>query len=345
MRHSLVTCALVALLAREAVARPPADAIVVWAPGHDVAPLADVARELGVALVDRSPPLAKAPDTDARIARAIDAYEALQLDTAWTELETARRELDATGGAGVTTARLSDLFVYRSLLRAQRGEVDGAWEELVAATVVAPARVFDPARFPPRTLAELERARKLVAGSLVAFAIEASTECAVTVDGAPSSRDVTLARGSHWIHARCPGRAPWGRRVDVSEGVARVRVDAAPLVPPTATDLLVQARAAGTRGIVVVEVHGTVAHARVLGLDGVERDRRTASIQRSLAPASGLVRALLAPRPESRWYRSRWVWAAGGALAVALVLIPVMVIAADDPPTGVRVTGPGELPP
>ncbi len=347
---AVIVAIAVACVPRTAAAAPAADVIVVWAPAHDVAPLAAVARDLGAALVDRSPPSRVAPSIDAAIQRGIDAFEALQLDAAWSLFEDARRQLDATGGAGVSNARLSDLFVYRGLIRTQREDVDGAWDELVAAMVVAPGRVFDPARFPPRTLLDLERARKAAGASQVVVAIEAPPACAIAVDGAAVvGREASLVRGIHWIAASCPGFAPWGVRVDVDERADRVRVGAARLEPPSDAEVVIQGRTAGARGMIVVEVRGTLAVARLLGLDGRERDRRSVTIAvgspRSLEPLAAAVRDLLQPRPSrARWYRSRWAWAAGGALVAAAIFVPLTLAFSSNEPTGVKVVGPGALP-
>ena len=347
MREPLVAVTLLlAVLASDdaAAKQPSADLIVVWAPDRDVAPLAALARELGIALIDRSPASSEPPNLDVVIKRGIDAYEALQLDTAWAQFEEARRQLDATGGIGVTTTQLSNLFVYRGLVRTQRGDDEGAWEELVTAHAIAPTRVFDPGRFPPRTLAELERARKVAVGTPIAVTIDAPPACTIVVDGAATGRELSLVRGSHWIAARCPGAAPWGRRLEVTDATTRVQVAPVPLQPPAEAELLIQARTAGMRGLVIVEVKGAVAVVRLVGLDGTERARRTAAIERTLDPVAVIVRQLVAPREAPKWYRSRWAWAAGGALAVAAIVIPIALIAADDPPSGVRVQGPGELP-
>jgi hypothetical protein len=346
VRKAFVAIAMI-FVPHRAVAAPAADVIVVWAPGHDIAPIAAVARERGIALVDRSPPRDVPAAIDATIQRGIDAYDALKLDAAWTQFEDARRALDATGGAGVTNTRLSDLFVYRALLRMQQGHADAAWEELLAATIVAPARVFDPARFPPRTLADLDRARAATLPTQVAVAIDAPPACAIVIDGtATTARDQPLLRGNHWIAARCPAAAPWGRRIEITEANARVRIVPEPIVAPTETELLVQARTAGSRGLVVVEVRGTLASVRLLGIDGRERERRSATLgNRGLVPVATLVGDILAPRREAKWYQSRWAWAAGGALAFAALLIPIVLVLDDSQATGVKVGGPGELPP
>jgi hypothetical protein len=341
---NLLVVAFVMAICSHAEAAPAADLVVVWAPGHDITPIAAAARRRDVALIDRSPTIAKATSIDATIQSGIEAYDALKLDTAWSRFEEARTQLDASGGAGVTSSRLSDLFVYRALVRTQQADTEGSWDELVEAVVVAPSRVFDPARFPPRVLAEIERARTATAATGVTLAFDAPDECRLVVDGTPrAARELSLLRGTHWVHAICVNAAPWGRRIDVS-ATERVRVIAVPFTPPSETELLVQARAAGTRGLVIVEVHGTIGVVRLLGVDGAERARRTRTITGSLAPLASAIDDVLASRTQHRWYQSRWTWAAGGALVLAAVLIPTLLIVNDDPPTGVRVVGPKEAP-
>ena len=343
MRMKLAVAIL--LLSSVAYAAPAADLVIVWAPGHDASPIAKAALARGAAMIDRSPAIAEPPSIDATIQRGIDAYDSLKLDAAWFAFEEARTQLDASGGARVTSSRLSDLFVYRSLVRAQQGNTDGAWEEIVEAVVVAPTRLFDPGRFPPRVLADLERARTASAASRVTVTFDAPVECELSIDGvAAASRELPLLRGAHWVHARCPNSVPWGKRIDVSEATARVKIAPSPLAPPSETDLLVQARTAGTRGMVVVEARGKLATVRFLRVDGAERDRRSVAIDRSLAPVATLVDAMLAPRPTRHWYDSKWAWAAGGAIAFAAILIPTIVILRDDAPTGAQVVGPKDLP-
>jgi hypothetical protein len=337
--------ACVAAFCGGADAAPAADVIVVWAPGHDIAPITALARERNVPVIDRSPTIAKAISIDATVQRGIEAYDALKLDIAWQHFEEARTQLDATGGVGLTNTKLSDLFVYRALVRTQQANPEGSWEDLVEAVVVAPARVFDPARFPPRLIAEVERARVATAGTGVSVTFDAPLDCELAVDGTQQmGREVSLLRGAHWVHARCANAAPWGRRIEVSTAV-HVRIAAEPFAPPSQTELLVQARAAGTRGLVIVEVHGTLGVVRMLGLDGTEHARRTRTItDGSLASLASAIDEALAPRPQRKWYESRWAWAAGGALALAAVLIPTVILVSDDPPTGVRVVGPKEVP-
>ncbi|HEX4419933.1 MAG TPA: hypothetical protein VH165_18590, partial [Kofleriaceae bacterium] len=64
-------------------AAPAADVVVVWAPGANVAPVAEVARRAGAAVIDRSPTANALPATAAILKRGIEAYDALRFDDAW----------------------------------------------------------------------------------------------------------------------------------------------------------------------------------------------------------------------------------------------------------------------
>lgn len=335
-------------------ARPNADVVIVWAPGLPVAPIGTVAREAGAAMIDRSPAPAAAPPTARLVERGIAAYDALQLADAARLLDEARALADRTGGAGLEKAALSDLFLYRALVKTQGGDPT-AWDELVTATIVAPTRVLDPGRFPPRVVGELERARATLADRATAqLTIAAPAGCSVRVDGVAAGRATgpdpiaagTRLVGPHWIDATCPDRAPWGTRIELT-GDTLITARNAPQAPPSLDDMLIQARTAGARAFVALELRDRIATVRLVGIDGRELDRRTVAIAGTLAPAAPLVRALLVPVVETapRWYRSRWVWAAGAALLAVAIAIPVTAaVARDDTPTSWSAT-PGNVPP
>jgi len=105
------------------MAAPGADVVVVWAPGAKVAPIEEVARQAGAAVVDRSPVADAVPDTASLLQRGIEAYDALRLDDAWETLDEARALADRTGAAGLTQAQLADLFLYRGLVKIQQGDL------------------------------------------------------------------------------------------------------------------------------------------------------------------------------------------------------------------------------
>lgn len=348
-RSSALALAMVCALAVTAQAAPAADLVITWAPGHDLAPVAAAARAAGAAVVDQSPRPQRdeqaGPQLAAALKRGIEAYDALRIDDAWSALEEARALADRTGGVGLSPSQLSDLFVYRGLVRLQREDATGAWDELTSAMVIAPTRAFDPARFPPRVLTELERARASVASRTpVELSVAAPADCSVVVDGGalvaagPGAAEppsaVSVLPGVHWARVTCTAHEPWSVRLDVT---ASVRVDAkvAAFARPTDSDILVQAGAVNARAVLVVEVVASVATLRLVGADGRERDRRTVNVGASLDAVAARVRELLEPVTEvKRWYKSPWVWAAGAAVLAAAIAIPLTAaLVGDDKPT------------
>jgi hypothetical protein len=312
-----------------ATAAPSADVVVVWAPGAKLTPIAEVARRAGAALIDRSPTASSVPATAATLKRGIDAYDALRFEDAWTTLNEARAQADRTGAAGLTQSQLADLFLYRGLVKIQQGELNAYWDELVTSVAIDPVRVLDPARFPPRVASELARVRGALADrKRAALAVDAPPGCTTLIDGAAASAvaSAQLLVGSHWVYVTCADRAPWGTRVEVTSDqlvVARNVV----LAPPTDDDVLIQARTVGAKAFVAVEVRSGVGTARLVSVDGRERDRRTVAISSDLAPLAQAVDELLAPIATTHWYQSRWAWAAGAAVIAAAIVIPVTAAA------------------
>jgi hypothetical protein len=319
---------VVAARAAPVAAAPAADVVVVWAPGGNVAPLATVARSHGAALIDRSPSPPAPPDTAVTLQRGIDAYDGVRYDQAHAILDQARDECDRTGAAGLTNEQLQDLFLYRGLVQTQLGDDTQAWDELVAAIVVDPTRVPDPARFPPKVVDTLARARKQTLEQHAAAELDVSTPagCNTFVDGAATASREKLVTGAHWIRVTCADRPPWGERIELTTLGASIAADPPRFAPPAEADLLVQARVAGARAIVIAEVHGTIATARVVALDGRELDRRTIEIDTrgDLTPLARAIDAMLTPATEQRhWYASKWAWAGGAALLAAAILVPI----------------------
>jgi len=308
-----------------ALAAPAADVVVVWAPGAKVSPIEDAARRAGAAVIDRSPAANAVPATASVLRRGIEAYDALRLEDAWATLDEARALADRTGAAGLSQAQLADLFLYRGLVKIQQGDMTAYWDELVTSVTIDPVRVLDPARFPPRVPSELARVHQaLVDRKRATLAIDAPPGCTTLIDGAAASAVASAQPlvGSHWVYVTCADRAPWGTRVEVTGDqlvVARNTV----LAPPTDDDVLIQARTVGARAFVAVEIRSGVGTARLLGVDGRERDRRSVAITGDLTPLASAVLALLTPVAKPHWYESRWAWAGGAVLAAAAILIPV----------------------
>ncbi|HEY5947114.1 MAG TPA: hypothetical protein VIV40_16540 [Kofleriaceae bacterium] len=309
------------------------------------------ARGAGAAVIDQSPKPEGAAQTAQLVQKGLDAFERLEFDQSWQLLETARSDVDRTGAAGLTQAQLSDLFLYRGLIKTQQGDANSAWEELIVANTVDPTRELDPGRFPPKIIAEFERAQATVKNKGTAkLNVTVPAGCHVAVDatnvsgaqGASGFR-ADLIVGRHWVRVTCSDRESEGHKVEVVGGDITLPITPPPIAPPTDTDLLVQARTAGARAFIVAEVRGSVATARLVGLDGRERDRKTVTIGGDLSPLADAVSALLTPKARTPWYRSRWTWAATGAALAAAIAIPVTIFATRDtgtPDIAVRPMGP-----
>jgi hypothetical protein len=314
------------------VAAPTADVIVVWAPGAKVDPIDDVARKNGAAVIDRSPTSGAQPVTAASLRRGIEAYEALRFDDAWVTLDEARALADRTGAAGLSQTQLADLFLYRGLVKTQQGDQTAAWDELITSVTIDPVRVLDPARFPPRVASLLERVHSGLADrKKVTLGVDVSAGCTALIDGAATSAtsSAQVLVGSHWVYVSCTDRAPWGTRVEVTADQLVVARNAA-LAPPTDDEMLIQARTMGARAFVAVEVRAGVGTARLIGIDGRERDRRNVPIARDLAPLAGAVTELLKPPDKSHWYESKWAYAAGAAILAAAIAIPITALITQD---------------
>jgi hypothetical protein len=337
LRAIILAAVVVLVPVGVADAAPAADAILYWAPPDAPAVVRTrtraAAEEKGAAFVDRSPP-APQPADPGRIVAAITAYDQLRFDEAVVLLDQAAADLDRTGAAGLDVARLAELFLYRGLARIQLGEPARAWDDLLIAARIDPSRVLDPARFPPRAIEQLERARAEVAAAPYGvLRVNAPEGCVISIDGAIAGDGrAQLPHGAHWVDATCPEHQPWGRRVVLDRTAVEVQVSAVAITPPTEDEALIQARALGAATVVEVTILAGAARIRHRSADGRE-------LARALVTADGEVIAstverMLDPPPVARekWYRKRWVWAAGGALAAAAILVPVAL----------RDTGPGD---
>lgn len=314
---------------------PNADVVVVWAPGVPIAPIDAVARRRGAAVIDRTPTAPASVETAQFLQRGIAAYGAIQLDQAQAALDQARDLADRTGGQGLTRAQLSDLFLYRGLVRAALGDETTAWDELVTALVIHPTRSLDPTQFAPKVQALVKRVRDevLVKRPQAKIEIEAPDGCAVAIDSEVVAGPVLRATGLHYARVTCSDREPWSSRIDLTTLDARVTASPKEYRPPSDADLLVQLRSAAAQAIIAVEVRGQLALVRTIGIDGNERARRTVALPgRDLRPAAVVVEEWLAPQTASHtpWYQTRWAWAVGAAIATAAIVVPITAAIAGD---------------
>ena len=274
-------------------------------------------------MIDTSPHPTATAQTAERVRAAIAAYNALQLQQAKDSLDRVRAEIDANGAAGLSPALLSDVFVYRGLARQKLGDDSGGFDDLVIAATLDPTRELDTLTFEPSAKKAFDRAKELVLERKTAkLTLEIPAGCTATLDAAPYTGTVTKILGHHWARVTCADREPQGVHTELISDTT-LPIQPPPYLPPSDSEILVQARTASARSVVVVEVHGNVGTARLVGLDGRERDRRTVTLAGDLGPLADAVGALLAPPPVHHWYHSKWAWVAGGAAAAAIILVPI----------------------
>ena len=335
MLAALLALPVTAMAVPGPAGRPTADVVMVWSPGAPIGPIEAVARARGAAVIDRSPAPPANVETAQFLRRGIDAYQAIRLDEARAAFDQARDLADKTGAAGLTHAQLSDLFLYRGLVRAAQGDEGAAWDELVTAMIISPNRTLDPTQYAPKVAELLKRVQDdtLHKHPQANLSIEAPDGCSVIVDGDEIAGAILRLTGPHWVRVTCNNFAPWATRVDLTTLGNNISATPKAYEAPAETELLVQARTAGARAIVVVEVRGKIATVRVIGIDGRERERRTVTVTRGdLTPVAAVVDELLTPQVVTRapWYTSRWAWAVGAALATAAIVVPITAAIAGD---------------
>jgi hypothetical protein len=300
------------------------------------------ARDAKLAWLDLTHEAPVEPAAAADLRAGIDAYEELRWDDALSSLDSAADAVWASGGAGLATAELSDVFLYRGLVHTQRGDTTKAWDDLVRAAAFAPARTLDPARFPTRAVEAFARARDAVT-ALPRAAIEVSAPgCEITIDGGEAER-ATLPHGEHVVRAVCPGRAAWGERVVLAGDVALA--PPAPDAPPddAALAAIAKERAVAALIAVIVADDGATASVRVVGADGSVSQQRAVALDAvggALADTLATESPLPPPPPRrARWWKSPWLWAAGGVAITTAVLLPFALSGGGSSDVGLRPVG------
>ncbi len=348
--------------------------LVFYAPASSPEPVTEVrsaleklAQERGVALLDLSPPVDDQPKAPELLARAIAHYREFAIDQALAELDLALAEVQRTGGAGLDHSELSDLFLYRALVDTQRGDDTAAWDDLVAAVTIDPARQLDPVRFPPGVLDNYARAVAAVTeGKWSTVTIECDRRCVVSFDNhvVRPGQEIRTPWGSHFLRIECTGYEPYGARVHVAENRRIVAPILQHITPPTAetvqnlalergADRVVFAVAVLSEGMSptilmrLIDVGQGGEQSRVIvALTDDDRDMITIVDQakRMLTPTSQLaVPTEVTPAVKpNKWYQRGWVWGITGVVVTSAVLVPFLI--RDDPPDGFGVELGGGLP-
>ena len=276
------------------------------------APVESAAKRAGAAVIDRSPVARRVPRRPrSSSSSGIDAFERSSSTKRGSALE--QRALARSIGparAGLTQrAALRLVPVSRPGQERSRATATRAWDELVVANTIDPTRELDPAGSRRRSRSEFARVHEArwIASDGRSSPSRRRRAARVTVDGAAASAApgrsciVGRALGARGVRrSRAVGRA---RRADATEpcrSQPRAR---------TAADRRRVARAgAHRRGARVRRRRGAreVATARLVGLDGRERDRRTRDDHAAIStPLADAVRELLTPTAKTALVRDR----------------------------------------
>ena len=191
-----------------------------------------------VEVVDIEPP--PPPQTGAAIKAGVDLVKKLAFDDARKQLDGAVEKTAQTGGAGLTTAELGELYLARAMAIAKADwkperSVDEAtrvraYEDYVRAATLTPDRTLNPHDYPPQTLEDWARAvaevKQRPQGTLT---VHGSAAALVTFDGqAPLAAHggVTFKGfyGEHFVSVEEAGRAPWGSPVLINAPSTEVAI-------------------------------------------------------------------------------------------------------------------------
>jgi hypothetical protein len=193
-----------------------------------------------VEVVDIEPP--PPPDTGATIKAGVQAVQKLSFDEARQQLDAAVEQVVKSGGAGLATPVLSDLFLARAMAIARADwkpdrSVDEAtrvraYQDYVRAATLTPERTLNPHDYPPQVMEDWAKAQAEVKqrpqGLLT---VTGPSTALVTFDGqAPLSArgGVTFKApfGEHLVAVDQPGRVAWGSNVLVNAPTTEVAIPA-----------------------------------------------------------------------------------------------------------------------
>jgi hypothetical protein len=238
---------------------PPTGVYPIYAHQPD-APFNDLAqRTLAGAAKRRHLPPLEVIDIDApplpRVAEPIklakDQVRKLAFEQALRPLEDAAAVVAATGGAGLSTAELSDLYLFRGMTVARADwkparSTDAAtqaraYADYLRAVTLTPARALNPRETPPQVMEDWQRALDEVrARPRGVLTVRAPADATIALDGAGAGAADAMAvlgggatyqnvvYGEHLVHVEEVGYAPWGTVVTVDHAAQEVILPARP---------------------------------------------------------------------------------------------------------------------
>jgi len=190
------------------------------------------------------------------------------------ELDVAAAEIAATGGAGLTTAELGDLYLFRAMATARADwnaqvaapptdERARAYTDYLRAATMTPERKLNPHDLPPQVVADFQRADDEIhhraRGTLV---VKGSADAQIALDGGPlisvkggvTFRD--LAFGEHLVRAEELGYASWGATIPFGQPSLEIEIPTRAALALDDTTAAAHARRMGARFALVAQPKG-----------------------------------------------------------------------------------------
>lgn len=231
------------------------------------------------------------------------------------DLDAAASEVAATGGAGLSTDDLSDLYLFRAMATARADwkataaaaptdERTRAYADYLRAAVLTPARKLNTREIPPQVIADFARAVAEVQGRpRGTLTVKGSAEARVSLDGGaltPVAGGVAfrdLVHGDHLVRVEEIGRAPWGTAVSFAQPTLDIDVPARAALGLDDATAATHARRMGARFALVATAKGGPQAGMALRLiDTTGRERDAALV---VAGEAGLVDAAVMRLDES----------------------------------------------
>jgi hypothetical protein len=237
-----------------------------------------------------APPPPRAPEL---LKTGIINTQKIAFGEALRDLDAAAAEVATTGGAGLSTNELSDLYLSRAIATARADwnataaapPTDArtrAYADYLRAAALTPARTLNERETPPQAMADFTRAaaevRQRPRGTLT---VTGSADAQVSLDGGPLMpvagglvfRDVV--HGEHLVHVEELGHVGWGAVVSLNQSSTEVTIPARAPIGLNGATAATHARRMGARFALVLEPKGG-PHAPVglylIDASGQERD-------------------------------------------------------------------------
>ena len=282
-----------------------------------------------VATAPKASPLAPALEA------AKDAYARFAFPDAIARLDELQRLADARGGGELGGRQLSEIFLYRGLARLETAGAEAAWDDLVRAARLDPARVLDPARFPPRAASAFSRAvAEATAVPRAQLVVDAPAGAVVRVDG-ESAAGGAVTLGPHFVSVTALGYEPWAGVVSVASAREHFPAPLRAYQAPEGDRLLALAGAPVPARLVLgaLAIAPTGWRFTVSAVALPEGKVMTDSTPLREVPTRYAVQALVqavAPGPAAAGTRARWTtWAVAGGVVVLVSVVTTLLLTRD----------------